>query len=218
MTDPEDVNLDKTKEMDMKKLLAAVALSLLAAGIPALAADTYNVDKTHSEVSFRIKHLLGKVPGRFDDFSGTIQFDAAKPENSSVEFAIKATSIDTANGDRDNHLRSPDFFDVEKFPEITFKSTSVKAVAPNRFQVTGAFTLHGVAKTITLPIEYLGEAKMGENVKAGFSTETILNRKDYGIVWNKDLDGGGTILGENVEISINIEAGKAKPAEAKPAK
>jgi polyisoprenoid-binding protein YceI len=204
--------------MDMKKLLAAAALSLLAAGIPALAAESYNVDKTHSEVSFRIKHLLGRVPGRFDDFSGTIQFDAAKPENSSVEFAIKATSIDTANGDRDNHLRSPDFFDVAKFPEITFKSTSVKAVAPNRFQVTGAFTLHGVTKTITLPVEYLGEAKMGESVKAGFSTETILNRKDYGIVWNKTLDSGGTMLGEDVEISINLEVGKAKPAEAKPAK
>ncbi len=198
----------------MKKLLAAAALSLLAAGLPALAAETYSVDKTHSEVSFKVKHLLGKVPGRFDDFSGTIQFDAAKPANSSVEFAIKATSIDTANGDRDNHLRSADFFDVEKFPEITFKSTAVKEVAKNRYQVTGAFTLHGVTKTITLPVEYLGEAKMGDNVKAGFSAETVINRKDYGIVWNKTLDSGGTLLGEDVEISINLEVGKAKPADA----
>ncbi|MEP7012668.1 MAG: YceI family protein [Acidobacteriota bacterium] len=198
----------------MKKFLAAATLSLLAAGLPALAADTYTVDRAHSEVSFKIKHLLGKVPGRFDDFSGTIQFDAAKPANSSVEFAIKATSIDTANGDRDNHLRSADFFDVEKFPEITFKSTAVKEVAKNRYQVTGAFTLHGVTKTITLPVEYLGEAKMGDNVKAGFSSETVINRKDYGIVWNKTLDSGGTLLGEDVEISINLEVGKAKPTDA----
>lgn len=203
----------------MKKLLAALALSLFAASLPALAADTYNVDKTHSEVSFKIKHLLGKVPGRFDDFSGTIQYDAAKPANSSVEFAIKATSIDTSNEDRDKHLRSADFFDVEKFPEITFKSTAIKEVAKNRFQVTGAFTLHGVTKTITLPVEFLGEVKdPWGNTKAGFSTETVLNRKDYGIVWNKDLDSGGTLLGENVEISINLEVGKAKPAEAKPSK
>ncbi len=199
----------------MKKLLAAAALSLLAAGIPALAAETYNVDKTHSEVSFRVRHLLGKVPGRFDDFSGTIQFDAAKPADSSVEFTIKTTSINTGNDDRDKHLRSADFFDVEKFPEITFKSTAVKEVAKNRYQVTGAFTLHGVTKTITLPVEYLGEAKMGETVKAGFATETMINRKDYGIVWNKNLDSGSTILGEDVEIEINLEVNKAKPAEMK---
>ncbi len=200
----------------MKKLLAATALSLLAAGLPALAADAYNVDKGHSEVSFKIKHLLGKVPGRFNDFSGTIQFDAANPAASSVEFTIKATSIDTANGDRDNHLRSPDFFDVAKFPDITFKSTSVKEVAKNRYQVTGAFTMHGVTKTITLPVEFLGEVKdPWGNTKAGFSTETVLNRKDYGIVWNKTLDSGGTLLGEDVEVAINLEVGKAKPAEAK---
>ncbi len=205
----------------MKKLLAAAALSLLAVALPtvARAADTYNVDKGHSEVSFKVKHLLGKVPGRFNDFSGTIVFDPAKPETSSVEFAIKATSIDTANGDRDGHLRSADFFDVEKFPEITFKSTAVKVVAPNRFQVTGAFTMHGVTKTIILPVEYLGEAKdPWGNTKAGYAAETVINRKDYGIVWNKSLDTGGTLLGEEVEIAINLEVGKAKPAEAKPAK
>ncbi|HXU30169.1 MAG TPA: YceI family protein [Thermoanaerobaculia bacterium] len=202
----------------MKKLLAAAALSLLVAGIPALAADTYSIDKAHSEVSFRIRHLLTKVPGRFDDFSGTIQFDPAKPATSSVEFTIKATSIDTGNENRDKHLRTADFFDVEKFPEISFKSTAVKEVSKNRYQVTGAFTLHGVTKTIILPVEYLGEAKMGENVKAGFSAETTINRKDYGIVWNNPLESGGTVLGEEVEIAINIEANKAKPAEAKPSK
>lgn len=198
----------------MKKLLAAVALSLLAAGLPAQAADTFSVDKAHSEVSFRIRHLLSKTPGRFNDFSGTIVFDAATPANSSVDFTIKATSIDTANDNRDNHLRSADFFDVEKFPEITFKSSAVKEVAKNRYQVTGAFTMHGVTKTIILPIEFLGEAKMGENAKAGFSAETIINRKDFGIIWNNPLENGGTVLGEDVEISINIEANKAKPAAA----
>lgn len=199
----------------MKKLLVAAALSVLAAGLPALAADTYSIDKAHSEVSFRIRHLLSKVPGRYNDFSGTIQFDAAKPASSSVEFTIKATSIDTGNDKRDDHLRSADFFDVAKFPEITFKSTAVKEVAKNRYQVTGAFTLHGVTKTIILPVEFLGEAKMGENVKAGFSAETVISRKDYGIVWNSPLESGGTVLGEDVEIAINIESNKAKPAEMK---
>lgn len=198
----------------MKKLFAALALSLLAAGLPALAADTYSVDKAHSEVSFRIRHLVTNVPGRFNDFSGTIVFDPAAPASSSVEFAIKATSIDTGNGNRDNHLRSADFFDVEKFPEITFKSSAVKEVSKNRYQVTGAFTMHGVTKTIILPVEFLGEAKMRDTVKAGFSAETIINRKDYGIVWNNPLETGGTILGEDVSISINLEANKAAPAAA----
>ncbi|HXU45599.1 MAG TPA: YceI family protein [Thermoanaerobaculia bacterium] len=202
----------------MKKLLAATAVALVAAALPARAADVFDVDKTHSEVSFKITHLLGKVPGRFDDFKGVISFDKAKPANSSVEFTIQATSIDTSNADRDKHLRSPDFFDVEKFPEITFKSTAVKAVSKDKYQVTGAFTLHGVTKTITLPVAYLGELKdPWGNTRAGFSTETRINRKDYGMVWNKSLDSGGVLLGDEVDITISLETVKQKPAEAKPA-
>ncbi len=201
----------------MKKLLAAAALSLLAVALPtvARAADTYNVDKGHSEVSFKVKHLLGKVPGRFNDFSGTIVFDPAKPETSSVEFAIKATSIDTANGDRDGHLRSADFFDVEKFPEITFKSSKVKPAGKDKYDVTGTLTLHGVSKEVTLPVSFGGvmtaKGRDGkESLKSGFETQVTLNRKDYGIVWNTVLDSGGTVLGDDVSVQIQIEATKPK--------
>jgi polyisoprenoid-binding protein YceI len=191
--------------------LAALTLALSLPALPARAADTYTVDKGHTEVGFQIRHLVTKVRGRFNDFSGTIVFDKAKPENSSVEFKINAASIDTGIADRDNHLRAPDFFDVEKFPEITFKSTSVKSIGGDKYMVTGPFTMHGVTKTLALTVEFSGEAPdPWGNVRAGFATSTTLPRKDYGIVWNKALDNGGVILGEDVSVDINIEAVKKK--------
>lgn len=197
----------------MRKLPFVLAAALMTQ--PALAADTYVVDKTHSEVSFQIRHLMGKVRGYFTDFSGTISADAAKPEASTVEFAIKATSINTASEDRDKHLRSADFFDVEKLPEIGFKSTKIKLLGKDRYQVTGDFTLHGVTKPLTLPVTFLGSAKdPWGNERASFETTATLNRKDYGMVWNKALDAGGLLLGEEVAISISLETIKKKEAPA----
>ena len=199
----------------MKSISLAVVLSLAGSG--AFAQDQYSIDRVHSEVGFRVRHFVSKVPGRFDDFSGAISVVPGKPAASSVEFTIKSASINTANEGRDKHLRSADFFDVEKFPEITFKSTKITPVDEDTFNVTGVFTMHGTAREITLPVEYGGTAKDSRGTeKAGFSLTTKLNRKDYGILWNQTLDSGGVMLGDDVEITINIEANKRKP-EAVPA-
>jgi polyisoprenoid-binding protein YceI len=199
------------------KLKSFVLVSLLAA--TPLFADTYKIDRAHSEASFRIRHFVTKVSGRFDDFGGTITGDMSKPGASSVEFTIKATSIDTSMPDRDKHLRSADFFDVEKFPEITFKSTSIKASEKkNVYDVTGDLTMHGVTKQVTLPVEYVGEMKDPRgNTKAGFTLSTTLNRKDYGVNWNKTLDAGGVMLGDDVDITITLETYKNPPPPPPPA-
>ena len=196
-------------------IATAVTLVTLAAAA-AQAAQTYTIDKGHSEVSFQVRHLVTKVRGNFGDYTGTITMDAAKAENSSVEFVIKATSINTANEKRDNHLRSPDFFDVANHPDITFKSTKiVGGGASGLYQVTGNLTMRGVTKEVTLPVTFLGETKdPWGNVKAGFETATRLNRKEYGINWNAALDQGGFMLADDVDIQINLEVGPAKPAAA----
>lgn len=190
-------------------LILALALSASAAS----GQDVYNVDKTHSEVTFRVRHFVSKVSGRFDDFSGTITMVKGKPEASSVEFAIKTESINTANSARDNHLRSADFFDAAKNPEITFKSTRITPVDEDTFNVTGVFTMHGTAREITVPVDFGGVVTDQRGTeKAGFSLSTKLNRKDYGILWNQTLDTGSLMLGDDVEITVNIEANKQKPA------
>jgi polyisoprenoid-binding protein YceI len=195
----------------------AMALALaLTSGAGATAADTYVVDKVHSQVGFRVRHLVGKVSGRFTDFEGKIAADAAKPEASSVEFVVKTTSIDTDNNQRDNHLRSADFFDVAKYAEITFRSTKVTPLGSDRFDVLGTLTMHGVSKDVTLPVSYLGVTKdPWGNDRAGFEVATRLNRKDFGIVWNQTLDTGGLMLGDDVEVTITLEAIKPKPQPAK---
>jgi polyisoprenoid-binding protein YceI len=195
-------------------LAAALIAAAPALALPA-AAQTYAIDKTHSEVLFSVKHLVSRVSGQFQDFGGTIVIDRAKPEASTAELSIKAASISTKEARRDDHLRSPDFFDVAKFPEITFKSTKVTPKGKDAFEVTGDLTLHGVTKPVVLEVGFLGDAKdpMG-NEKAGFEATTTLNRKDFGIVWNKALDQGGYLLGDDVKVTINLEAAKPKPAPA----
>jgi len=195
----------------MKSARILIAALTLAA-TQMFAADAYVVDKAHSEATFKIRHMMSKVSGKFDDFTGTISVDPKNAAASSVEFSINAGSIDTGNQGRDKHLRSADFFDVEKFPTITFKSKSVKQSGKkNVYEVTGTLTMHGVAKNVTLPVEFLGFQKdpMG-NDKAGFSVVTTLDRKEYGINWNKTLDAGGALLSDDVAVEINIEAAKSK--------
>lgn len=188
-------------------LVAALALCLTLA--PAsYATDTYEVDNVHSSVGFKIRHLVSKTAGRFSDFSGNIAVDPADLTRSSVEFNIVAASIDTDNEKRNGHLKSPDFFDVEKYPSITFKSSKIEKTAENKYSVTGDFTMHGVTKAITIPVEVLG---LGGGM-AGFETGFTINRKDYGILWNKGLDTGGFLLGDDVDVSITIESNQ-KQAE-----
>lgn len=198
--------------MNIKRFASAFALVLATA--PIFAADTFNIDKNHSETTFQVKHLISKVTGKFDDFAGAISLDEKNPSASSVEFTVKTASIDTGVADRDKHLRSADFFDAEKNPEITFKSTGVKATdKKNLYNVTGDLTMRGVTKRVLLPVQFLGYAKdPWGNTRAGFAVSTTVNRKDYGINWNKALDEGGYLLSDDVDININIEAVKAKPA------
>ena len=188
-----------------------VSLSLLFAALPLLA-DTYAIDKNHSEAMFRVRHLVSKVSGKFDDFAGTINVDPKNAAASSVQFAIKTASVDTGNADRDKDLRTANFFDADRYPEITFKSISVKPTSKKDvYDVTGDLTMRGVTKRITIPVEFLGFARdpWGGD-RAGFTLSTTLNRKDYGINWNKALDNGGYLLSDDVDITVNIEAMKSK--------
>ena len=198
----------------MKTRFAALA-SVLALASPALAADTYQIDKSHTTVGFQVRHIFTMLGGKFQDFSGTIKVDKAKPESSSVEFTIQAASIDTNNEKRDGHLRSPDFFDAAKFPTLSFKSTKVVAKGKDMLEVTGDFTMRGVTKSITIPVTFLGEGKdPWGNEKMGFETSTTLDRKDYGINWNKALDQGGALVGDEVKVQISVEANKVKAPAA----
>ena len=192
--------------------LSLATLSLFS--LAALAAEpaTYTVDGAHSSVGFKVRHLISKVSGSFNEFTGAIVGDPKSPETASVAFTIKAASIDTANEQRDKHLNAPDFFDTAKFPEITFKSSKITPKGGDKYDVAGTFTMHGVSKEIVLPVTFGGVAKdPWGNERAGFSIQTTLDRKDYGIVYNKVLDQGGTLLGDDVEISIEIEAVKKAP-------
>jgi polyisoprenoid-binding protein YceI len=196
-------------------------LSLIAASLLVLAAtgraEVYNVDKAHSEVGFSVRHMgVSKVSGRFNDVSGTIDGDPKKPETAKVDFVIKTASIDTNQANRDKHLRGTDFFDVEKFPEITFKSSKIAAKGAGKYDVTGTLTMHGVSKEVTLPVTMAGPISDGRGgQKVGFETETTLNRKDYGITWNTVLDTGGVAVSDEVKVSISFEANQAKPEAAK---
>ena len=202
----------------MSKTRFAVLAASLALAAPVQAAETYQFDKAHTTVGFQVRHIYTNVSGKFTDFTGTIQVDRAKPESSTVDFTIQATSIDTSEPRRDQHLRSADFFDVANNPTITFKSTSIKANGKDSWLVTGDFTMHGVTKSVVLPVTLLGEGKdpMG-NEKMGLETGLTINRKDYGLTWNKALETGGVLVGEEVKIQVAIEANKAKPPQPAPA-
>ena len=167
---------------------------------------TYKIDKSHSEVIFQVRHLVTKVRGRFTDFEGAIEYNEANPELSIVHFTIKAGSIDTAEADRDKHLRSPDFFEVDKYPDITFRSKRMTQKGDG-YDVIGDLAIHGVTKEVVLPVAHLGKAKDpwgGERL--GFEVETTINRKDFGLSFNIALETGGFLVGDEVKITIEIQA------------
>ncbi|MDQ6891808.1 MAG: YceI family protein [Acidobacteriota bacterium] len=202
---------------------ALAALVLFTASAVLGAPETFQFDKGHTLVGFRIRHFVSKVEGRFKDFDGVIVLDRQNPASSKVDLTIQAASIDTASENRDKDLRSANFFDVEKYPTLTFKSTKVTPKGGDNYEVTGDFTMHGVTKTITVPVRSGGFMKAGQGEKAGFETLNFtINRKDYGITWNRTLDAGAVMLGDDVEINIQVEANKksdeAKPAAPAPAK
>ena len=186
--------------MRMNRTFLVVAVAALL-GTSARALDTYKVDPAHSSIGFSIDHMvIDTVHGRFRQFEGSITVDPDKGNALTQAAAtIQTKSIDTDVEKRDNHLRSPDFFDAEKFPTITFESTGVDGQT-----LTGKFTMHGVTKEISLPFTIKGPIKdpMG-NVHLALQAKTKLDRKDYGISWNKTLDAGGLMVGEEVNIEIN---------------
>ena len=175
---------------------------------PHTATGTYAIDATHSRIGFVARHaMITKVRGSFDEFEGGGVFDAANPENSTLEVTIKTASIDTRNADRDGHLRSNDFFDMEKYPDITFQSTAVKPVDATHFDVTGDLTVKETTKPVTIPLEFTGSAvdPFG-NHRIGFEGSTEINRKDWGVNWNAALEAGGLLVSEKVTLEFDISA------------
>lgn len=199
-------------------LLVATSLSWLVAGaqekqalvtFEPITAGDYRIDPSHSVIGFSIRHFeLSLVRGRFKDFTGTIHYDADVTK-SSVEFTAKVESIDTGVTGRDNHLRTADFFDVAKFPEMTFKSTKVEKKG-NGYVLHGDFTLKGVTKQISLPFHVIGAIKDNRgNTRFGVAAETKINRRDYGITWGAKMPNGGLNVGDEVVIDLQLEAIKA---------
>jgi polyisoprenoid-binding protein YceI len=176
-----------------------------------MALEKWNFDVVHSTIGFTVRHLMvSKVHGYFTKWNGSLEFDAENPAKSHAEVEIDVASVDTREPQRDTHLRSGDFFEVEKHPKMTFKSTKVEKAGDGTFKVIGDLSLRGVTKSVTLDVEYGGRSKhpqMGERI--GFSGHTSIHRKDFGVSFNQVLDNGGLALSDKVDVNIEIEATKA---------
>jgi len=194
--------------MRKRTLLSALLLATLAWG-PTAGADTYRVDPAHTSVLFHVRHLFTSVTGRFERFDGTIDYDEKAPAKTHVTGAIEAASINTNVERRDNHLRSSDFFDVEKFPKITFESSGASEIdaSGHKGKMQGTLTIHGVSRPVVLDVSFLGKGKdPGGHERAGFRATTTINRKDFGLNWNKALESGGLLVGDEVTIDLDVEA------------
>ncbi|HXV37675.1 MAG TPA: YceI family protein [Myxococcota bacterium] len=185
----------------------AVAFASLLGLESAARAASWQVDPAHTTVGFSVSHLFTSVQGRFDEFEGVIEFDPAQPEAAVVRASATAASINTNNAKRDKHLRSADFFDVEKFPKLSFESRGgVTGMQDNRGKLAGTLTIHGVTKPVVFDVAYRGQGKdPWGNLRAGFSATLTINRRDYGLNWNQVLETGGVLVGEEVEIRIDAE-------------
>ena len=169
------------------------------------------IDPTHSEIGFKVKHMMfTNVSGKFQKFTADIISEGDDFENAAINFSGDIESLTTGNADRDTHLLSADFFDVEKFPKITFSSTSVKKIDENQYEITGDLSLHGETKSVKLDAEYSGQMKdPWGNTKAGFALTGKINRKDWGLNWNAALETGGVLVSEEVKLAIELQFAKA---------
>ena len=202
------------------RLIVLLASFFILLGLAPLSyAANYKIDADHSAVTFKIKHLFSKVQGNFNKFEGTFDYEAGKPETWKTQAVIDATSIDTNVEKRDHHLQSKDFFDVENFPQITFKSTGAHDVTETTAKLDGLLNMHGVEKPVTLDLEILGVANdPWGNTRAAFTATTRVNRKDFGLSWNQALETGQLLVGEEVEITLEVEGIKQEePAAEAPA-
>lgn len=180
---------------------------------------TWVIDNSHSHVHFTARHMMiSKVRGSFETFSGTVEFDEETPANSSVDVQIEAASIQTRDAKRDGHLTSPDFLDAANHPYLTFKSKSIRVIDETHGEIVGDLTVRGVTREVVLETEYNGQSKAPwGSTSAGFSASTKLNRKDWGLNWNVALETGGVLVGEEIQIDIELEIVKQVPQEAEPA-
>lgn len=193
-----------------KNMFAATESLSTETPLATTAADTYAVDPVHSSVGFSVRHLIiNNIPGRFKEYSGTISYDAADIAKSSVQFAAKVASIDTGVQQRDDHLRNADFFEVAKYPELTFKSTRIEKKGKDSFIATGTFTMKGVSKEIAIPFKVFGPVNAGGGkIRIGVEAGLTINRQDYGVTYSRTLEGGGLVVGNDVNIQLNLEAVK----------
>lgn len=189
---------------------------LVAAGLLVSASltygENYTIDSAHSAADFSVKHMMiANVQGEFSGVKGTVSYDPANPKNSSIKAVIDVATLKTNDPDRDKHLKSPDFFDLAKYPTMNFESTDFVDNG-GKLQIKGNLTLHGVTKLVTLDVDG-PSAEMKDpwgNMRRGVSATTTIHRQDYGLVWNKSLDGGGVLVGDDVKVTLNIE-GVRKP-------
>ncbi len=192
-------------------LAAVLVLGSLTLAVPSQAELVkYNLDMEHTAITFKVRHFFSKVPGRFSRFSGTLMIDEENFANSSVKVEIESASIDTNDEARDRHLRSDAFFDVENHPAITFESTGIRLQGDTKLFIDGNLTIRGVTKAVTLEGEILGFGKMYGVRRGAFEASVTINRKDFNVSWNDVIEGGGFVLGNDVEITLNLEAKKAK--------
>ena len=178
------------------------------ATVPTTLTGTYTVDPTHSRIGFVARHaMVTKVRGSFNEFEGSGHFDAENPTSSHLHLTIKAASIDTRNADRDGHLKSNDFFDMETYPEIVFASTAVEQIDAESYRVTGDLTIKGITNPVTVDVEYTGSAvDPYGNTRVGLEGKTTVNRKDWGISWNAALEAGGVLVSEKVTLEFEVSA------------
>lgn len=176
---------------------------------------SWQIDTAHSEILFSVRHMmLSKVRGQFEKFNGSVNFDETNPAATTVEVEIDAASINTREAQRDAHLKSPDFFDVEKYPTLTFKSTAVEMSDESHALLRGDLTIRGKTRPVTMDVEYIGQAKSPWGAtSAGFSARTKINRKDWDLTWNVALETGGWLVGEGIEISLEVELVKQPEAQ-----
>ncbi len=196
-----------------KTITILLGIAFVAVGVAA--ADTYELDPAHTTIGFSIEHLvISKVKGRFGEFSGTVTFDPnATPPVQTASATIKVASVDTGIQKRDEDLRSDNFLDVANYPEMKFESKKIEKQG-TEYTATGTLTLHGVSKEIALPFTVKGPIKdPWGNTRLGIQARTTINRKDYGLTWNKVLETGGLVVGDEVEIEIQAEAVKKEPAK-----
>lgn len=194
----------------MRRSFILTVLILLVLTSFVFSADKYVIDVAHSSVGFSVRHLvISNIKGKFKDFSGTIMLDSEDISKSSVNITIKTASIDTDDEKRNNHLKSADFFDVEKYGEITFVSKKVTK-SDDGFVAVGDLTIHGVTKEVSIPFSLTGPIAAFGDYRLGVEANLVINRHDYGVSWSKALDNGGLVVGNDVKISLEVEGVKAK--------